>query len=147
MRKWYSVGWPLVRVLGFSAVLAVVGMLILHACSSYGTRHPVPIVQVDMNSISHALQLYEADYGQYPEGPHERIISALCGENPRGTEFLRFTENSTNPLVFLDPWHTPYDIITTNRTNLIVRSAGKNRAFYDQDDIIHEERIPRRGFP
>jgi hypothetical protein len=36
----------------------------------------------------------------------------------------------------VDIWQTPYRIELAGRTNFIIRSAGKDRKFGDQDDIV-----------
>ena len=46
----------------------------------------------------------------------------------------RFNTNKTGEVV--DVWDTPYRIELVGRTNFIINSAGKNRKFGDQDDIV-----------
>ena len=84
----------------------------------------------------------------------ERWMSALLGEQAVKTGGLTnldrlFVLNSlfaTNQNHFwfdtntcgevVDIWQTPYQIELAGRTNFIIRSAGKDRKFGDEDDIV-----------
>ena len=97
----------------------------------------MPLVKLEMQSLLNALQLYQAEFNKYPSGSPSEIAQALLGNNPKKHVFLGgFLGRSTNNAgQFVDPWGTPYEITVESTNHIVLRCAGKNRAFGDKDDV------------
>ena len=97
----------------------------------------VPLVKIEMRSLLGALQYYETEYDKYPSGSSSEMLHVLRGNNPKKKVFLSIPERSTDKTgEFVDPWGTPYRIIIESTNGVTIQSAGKNRIFGDNDDVI-----------
>lgn len=96
----------------------------------------VPRVKFEMSNIANALRAYESTYNELPRSDNLSVSSALLGSNTQSIVFLYARTNNLGELI--DPWNTAYriEIEFTNRTNVIVQAAGKNRNFGDGDDYV-----------
>ena len=123
-------------------ICVLVGLIIILAVPilmpRWGHRETgEPLVKIEMRSFLGALRYYEAEYDQYPPGSSSEILQALVGNNPKKKVFLSIPERSTNSAgEFVDPWRTPYRIIIESTNGVTIQSAGKNRIFGDNDDVI-----------
>ena len=96
---------------------------------------------IDRTQLITATEQYQAKYGSYPSGGRREFIRSLLGDNPDKTVFVEFNRRKFSPAgEFLDPWGTPYEIQITPDTNVVVRSAGKNKRFGDKDDTVSDTR-------
>ncbi len=88
-----------------------------------------------------AVLLYHEDYQSIPSGSNPDIVRAVNGANAKQTVYLRATELETNRAgEYVDAWRKPYRIeISTNE--VVVTSAGRNKRFGDEDDIIARESL------
>src|SRR6186713_2627524 len=60
-------------------------------------RAKVTICRVEMANVVAAITDYESVYGLVPSGDAVALISALRGQNPKRTAFLKLNEHSLNP--------------------------------------------------
>ncbi len=93
-------------------------------------------MQLDISNLIMALHSYESEYGVLPTGNSSNVIRALSGENPKKIIFLVYPQMVERPNEMVDPWLTPYEINFLQKTNFVVRSAGKNKTFGNSDDVI-----------
>ena len=128
------------RVVEYLATLLVIALSAAIFLPSFFrsriTEPKVSMVYSEMTCFLLAMQSYQSLYGHYPTTNESNILQPLLGDNPRGTPLLSLRAHSTNSIgQFIDPWGTPYYIKIG--TNVVIRSAGPNRAFGDKDDILH----------
>lgn len=94
---------------------------------------------MDMANLVAALHQYQAEYGLFPTGEAAQILKTLRGENSRKIVFFSVPPRSVNTRgEFIDPWGTPCELNLLSTNRILVRSAGKNKAFGDRDDITEE---------
>ena len=107
----------------------------------------VPVVNKDpgfprqpraMASIIVAMQAYHNDFGSFPQGTSDDILSALQGANARKIFYLDLSDDLTR-----DDWQTPYRIQIDDRA-ITVSSAGSDRK-WDTDDDVKKEKIIEQG--
>ena len=91
---------------------------------------------MDISALILSLKNYEQEYGFFPGGDSSNVVQVLAGDNPKKIMFLNYRKSSEHPHEMVDPWQTPYQIQFLQKTNFIIRSAGKDRLFGDADDII-----------
>ena len=94
----------------------------------------------DIVNVALALQAFHAAYGQYPTNDDTAgILGSLSGSNPAQKVFLNYNRSLTQSNNdFLDPWGIPYVIVADNRTNFMIKSAGRNKSFGDKDDWLFD---------
>jgi hypothetical protein len=80
---------------------------------------------------------YKYEFGSYPTGDCAQVFKQLFGDNSKKIEFLRPQNTSAKQAgEFLDPWGRPYSIVFSSTNSFVISSAGKDKIFGDQDDII-----------
>lgn len=92
--------------------------------------------KLEIASLAWALKSYETEYGVLPAGESSNTMRVLSGDNPKKIQFLNFRRTIEHPNEMVDPWLTPYQIQFLQRTNFIICSAGKDKIFSNNDDII-----------
>ena len=103
----------------------------------------IALCKSEITALLAAANKYEADYGSYPPGSAAEIIRSLLGNNPHKIAFLYLNTNRLkSDGIYLDPWGTPYQIHIEFETNFIVRSAGINKQFGDEDDETSTSQKP-----
>jgi hypothetical protein len=65
----------------------------------------------------------------------EFVLNSLTTTNPQG---FRFTPRTNLLGETIDFWKTPYRIQLAGQTNFIIHSAGRDRKFGNEDDIIFD---------
>lgn len=89
-------------------------------------------VENDFMAISTAYNLYRLDNGTLPS---EALgIEALIERTAEGQAYLKTTP--------IDPWGTPYRVVSNDAGQLVIVSAGQDKAFDDAlggDDIVSDE--------
>lgn len=89
-------------------------------------------VENDFMAISTAYNLYRLDNGTLPS---EALgIEALIDGTAEGQAYLKTTP--------IDPWGTPYRVVSNDAGQLVIVSAGQDKAFDDAlggDDIVSDE--------
>ncbi len=89
--------------------------------------------KVEAWAIMNALKQYECTFGSFPDAQGKELVSILTGNNERKIKFIDPLKNCEEK--YVDPWQTPY-IIRMTVDSVLIRSAGPNKKFYDEDDII-----------
>jgi hypothetical protein len=133
-----------------SRIAGAVALVLLVAALAYGLRRNSVIIdkypryEMDMRTISVAIEGYKIEFGEYPNGGNLFTTKALTGENPKRIVFLQVSLSGTNMEgELIDPWGTPYQILASEKVGINVRSAGPNRRFDDDpksDDIVRAGR-------
>ena len=123
-------------VVGLAATL-VVGFLFFVGALRLPHREPgVPRVRAEMRCIQVVSLAYRNEFGRWPTGDSAEVFKALHGDNPRTIKFLEPTGDEVASM--RDPWGTPYRVAIVPNNTIVVSSAGRNRAWGDDDD--HEMR-------
>ena len=80
----------------------------------------------------HAIAL-----GGNPVGTNAEITAALRGDNPKQLKLDLPGDSSVNEQGELcDPWGTPWFFHQISGTKMEIRSAGKDRKLYTEDDFV-----------
>lgn len=88
-------------------------------------------VQNDLMAITTALHLHKLDHGRLPE--ITAGLDGLTANSPSGQVYLKN--------IPLDPWGTPYRLLSDTSLALVVVSAGPDQTFDETlggDDIVSE---------
>ncbi len=92
----------------------------------------------EIAALSAASDSYKADFGDYPAGANAAIFKALTGENSKQKVYFEPNKNQISSQgEVVDPWGTPYRFYRSGDV-LNIRTAGANRKFGDQDDVVAE---------
>jgi hypothetical protein len=128
-------------------IFAVVGILGLLAAIfippviGLSTPKETNTTRVEMGQAGIALQLYHHEYGQLPpETDNAMLVQILEGDNPRKLKFYILNRERSKTGQFIDGWGNPL-LFNPNATGLLMRSAGKDRIYYTQDDLTQEAHI------
>lgn len=94
-------------------------------------------VRGEMSAIAVAIHQYREDYNRYPQGSGADVFVLLTGsnvngKNPRKNVYLTWREDRG----FIDPWGTPYELHVSAPGDVRMKSAGKNKKFGDDDDLV-----------
>ena len=85
------------------------------------------------------FQLYRERFGSMPSGEdNAQFLNALRGRNPAALGIFPLAHprlDSTGQL--LDRWGTPYFFHALSRDHIQIRSAGPDRSFYTEDDVVY----------
>jgi hypothetical protein len=97
---------------------------------------PSDKTEMEMSGITLAIQQYEAETGALPAGTNAAIFQLLYGTNPFHRDFFDPGDRTNGSGEFLDSWGSPYRIEINSRTNIVVKSAGPDGKWGDQDDYV-----------
>ena len=92
--------------------------------------------EMEMSGICLALQQYESECGTFPAGSNAAVFQLLYGTNPFHRDFFDPGDRTNSNGEFLDAWGSPYQIEINGRTNVLIKSAGPDRKWGDQDDYV-----------
>lgn len=130
---------PVYKVwLGFVGCLLF--LLIVASLLSPGSRMKTKArIAATRNEIKQMVLLlddYAQSYNHLPNDGNSNIVSALsvASTNKSFSFFIPGKTNSIGEIV--DYWQTSLQIEVVSMTNFIIRSAGPNKIFGDDDDII-----------
>jgi len=91
----------------------------------------------DIETISSLLRLYQQAYKGNPTGENDEITAALTGRNRKGIAVIPKAHRAISSHGELtDRWSTPYFFHTLSGRHMEIRSAGPDRKFYTDDDIL-----------
>jgi hypothetical protein len=91
----------------------------------------------DIETISSLLRLYQQAFQGNPTGENEEITAALTGRNSKGIAVVPRTHRAINSHgELIDRWNTPYFFHALSGRHMEIRSAGPDRKFYTDDDIL-----------
>ncbi|MDB6026204.1 MAG: hypothetical protein JWM68_2427 [Verrucomicrobiales bacterium] len=117
----FLVGWAVVG-----------GMIMIKTANDFTARS---YARVEIQQISTAFTKLTAAGSAIPDAENSSLFRALAGSNSSQTAF--FISRHTNVMgEVLDYWGTPYRIEKSGATNFTVSSAGKNKSFGDDDDVL-----------
>jgi len=132
------------RTISAAAAVILIGVVLcglLIPAIPRGQDAKIVLCRTEIARLITATEQYQAKYGSYPPGGRREFIRSLLGDNSDKIAFVELNRSRFNPAgEFLDPWGTPYEIQITTDTNLVVRSAGKNKKFGDKDDEVSDTR-------
>lgn len=95
--------------------------------------------QAESTCMWMALSNYVHVYGNISSSNNATVLAAITGQNSNRVVFLMVKTNRINPLgEYIDHWKTPYQLQVTTDVSFIIRSAGRNRLFGDEDDLLFE---------
>lgn len=95
-----------------------------------------------MKKIASVLYSSAASKGSLFDLDDNFILQAVFGTNTLSYSYRTNADGKIHDL-----WDTPYKIQIFNRTNFIIRSAGRNKVFGDSDDIIFDSASNDFGKP
>jgi hypothetical protein len=99
-------------------------------------HHAEDRTAVEMSGICLALQQYESETGVFPAGTNAAVFQLLYGTNPFHRDFFDPGDRTNINGEFLDAWGSPYVIQIYSRTNVLIKSAGPDGKWGDQDDYV-----------
>jgi hypothetical protein len=96
----------------------------------------------DNRAVLQTLNAYREQFGAFPAGEENRhIVNALAGANPRGVAFLDRAKAPLNEKgELIDRWGSPFFFHLIDRDWIEIRSLGKDRVIFTQDDIVTASR-------
>jgi hypothetical protein len=94
-----------------------------------------------LNLTLAALNSYQTEYGQRPDGDNAAIMRALRGDNPKKLIFLEGRREDFNDRgEIIDGWHSPIRIGGSDSAKPWAYSFGKNQkdegGAYGSDDVV-----------
>ncbi len=92
----------------------------------------------DIRIVAELFQIFRRQYGAVPPGEDNvQITRALRGANPEGLVLLAPGHSALNDRYeLIDRWGTPYAFHQVSRDHLGVRSAGPDRMWFTEDDLV-----------
>ncbi len=94
--------------------------------------------KADILYINAALTQYRRAYRILPAGDSTAMFQALMsGDNARKVPYLVSTRTNLNNQP-LDYWGTPYQIEKLDDKKFLIRSAGPDRQFSNEDDYVFD---------
>jgi hypothetical protein len=96
-------------------------------------------VDVAFNFLKLRLTSYYRNNNTLPVGSNAEIIKVLLNKYNKSIDRLgnNYIKNHINRnFELIDDWGTPYQLYLDSYRVLIMISAGKNKRFYDSDDIF-----------
>ncbi len=98
-------------------------------------------VSMLFNSLKLSFSAYRKSVGELPIGDNKSIALQLLGANSRSQKFINEKGDHLNADgELIDPWGTPlkFKLLNTSEgQSLEIRSAGANRQFGDDDDVLN----------
>jgi Type II secretion system (T2SS), protein G len=132
----YSIAVPIISLFFYNAVQT------LRPAHEYSGPSNKGICYIQMMRIVVGMEQYKADFGNFPTGSVSEIFRALNENNPKHRIYVEYVgRTSKSPKwngSFVDPWGSFYKIETQSQTNVIIYSAGINKKFGDDDDMIFD---------
>ena len=96
----------------------------------------------DCSSLILGLQQYKEFYGSYPEGSNVEIMKSLLGQKDKKVLILAARSSELNDKgEITDPWGTPL-LFYFAHNEVMIRSAGPNKAFEDSDVPTTDDLYP-----
>jgi len=90
-----------------------------------------------LENMRTTLRQYGLMFGGNPVGTNPELTKALGGDNPKQVNFLGTDGNRVNEKGELcDAWGTPYFFHQLSAMQMEIRSAGPDRIFYTDDDLV-----------
>ena len=94
-------------------------------------------VRAELALLATACSAYALEYNSYPQGDNAKITQTLLGNNARGIVFIVLREGQRSQRSeVVDPWGTPFRFTLNKGQPPSIRSAGRDRVFDDEDDLV-----------
>jgi len=97
-------------------------------------------LESDLEMLHTALKTYRKVYKQNPIGLNDEITSALTGKNPKAIAFIPPKHTSIIDQELTDRHGTPYHFHANTGKNITIRSAGKDKQLFTEDDAQYESK-------
>lgn len=94
----------------------------------------------DLFIIQSLLRYYCKAFEQNPIGENDEIVAALTGNNAKHVILIKPDHPFIKNGQLLDRWGTPYYFHALSSTSMEVRSAGKDKELYSEDDVTSSPR-------
>ena len=126
------------------AVLGLIGLLVVRGLFFPVISHPpghslTARAYIMEEAIVTGAKAYRMEYDSFPTGSTAQITAALSGNNPRHIFFIDLSPSRVVDGQIIDEWGTPYSITFPTASNVVVRSAGKDKIFGTADDIVSDQ--------
>lgn len=120
-------------------ILFVLILCIVPTWPSGCAPRPKSLAVAQVNNLCFACREFRHELGCFPTGTMAQVCQALTGSNQQNLVFDELPpEQVSSTGAFLDPWGTEYQIEFAGSTGVVVRSAGKDRAWGTKDDIARQ---------
>jgi hypothetical protein len=117
-------------------ILAAIVFLVWPALREGPGPMPNTLATSELAALRVANEAYRLEFGQFPTGTISQMCLTLGGQNPRQIVFVEFPTDRIQPDgAFRDPWGSPYQMVFPTPSNVVARSAGKDKTWGTGDDI------------
>lgn len=101
------------------------------------TPQEIQAVRDAIDNLEFVFRDFAAALGGNPVGTNAEITAALRGDNLKQLKLDLPADSSVNAAGELcDPWGTPWFFHQLSRLKMEIRSAGKDRQLYTEDDFV-----------
>jgi hypothetical protein len=101
------------------------------------TPQEIQTVRDAIDNLEFVFRDFATGLGGNPVGTNAEITAALRGDNLKQLKLDLPQDSTINPAGELcDPWGTPWFFHQLSRTKMEIRSAGKDRQLYTEDDFV-----------
>lgn len=97
-------------------------------------------IDSDLEMVDSALRTYRKVYNQNPIGLNDEITAALTGSNQKSIAFIPPHHPSIKHQELTDRHSTPYHFHANSSKNITIRSAGKDKKIFTEDDVLYSSR-------
>jgi type II secretory pathway pseudopilin PulG len=119
--------------------LLLIGLYLFTPIFGGAARGQEETTRLEEVELANAVTLYQTAFQQYPAAENASLTKALDGSNPQQLIILKLDASSTNAQgELIDLWGTPYRFAFNSTNSFTITSAGSNRAFGDNDDIVFD---------
>lgn len=132
-------GFTLMELLVVIAIIGLLAGLIMTSTQAARRKASINKAKAEVAALESALEMYQQDMGEYPQGDLKQAITALTVDNESQDWYGPYIEFKRDQLdsngLFIDPWGTPYYYkapaeFNPNKDKYDLYSFGPNR----QDD-------------
>ena len=101
------------------------------------TPQEVQAVRDAIDNLEFAFRDFATNLGGNPVGTNAEITAALRGDNLKQLKLDMPAGSTVSPAGELcDPWGTPWFFHQLSRTKMEIRSAGRDKQLYTDDDFV-----------
>lgn len=101
------------------------------------TPQEVQTVREAIDNLEFVFRDFATAVGGNPVGTNAEITAALRGDNEKQVKLEMPAGSTVNPQGELcDPWGTPWFFHQLSRLKMEIRSAGKDKQLYTEDDFV-----------
>ena len=101
------------------------------------TPEEIEAVRNAIDNLEFVFRDFATAVGGNPVGTNAEITAALRGDNEKQVKLEIPSGSTMNPRGELcDPWGTPWFFHQLSGTKMEIRSAGKDRELYTEDDFV-----------